>query len=105
MKKMISVFCLAGLLLAGTACVHANAVVKIAIKYGMYEENVNKAYGQPVLTEKIKDTFWPIPKKKALYKIGESDYIILYFFSGRINKITILSDINPEEATAMFQQK
>ncbi|MFC1643794.1 hypothetical protein ACFL5C_00505 [Candidatus Omnitrophota bacterium] len=93
------------MLLAAASCVHADEAVKITIKYGMYEESVDKAYGQPVLTEKIKDGFWPIPKKKALYKIGESDYMMLYFFSGRINKITILSDMNLEEATALFQQK
>jgi len=78
---------------------------KFEIKQGMRENEVNERYGSPVVAEKIKPGFFPIPQKKALYKIDESDYMILNFFSGRVSKVTILSDMNVEEATNMFRQQ
>jgi len=74
----------------------------LEIKQGMREDDVNDKYGQPVLSERIKEGFLPIPKKKSLYKIDGSTYMILRFFSGRINEVTILEDVGFEEASSMF---
>ncbi|MDP8299309.1 MAG: hypothetical protein P9L88_05355 [Candidatus Tantalella remota] len=105
LRRTVSVIILAGLIFfnAGNAgAEEKEEPKKISIKHGMYEKSVNKRFGDPLLVQEIKDKFWPIPKKRALYEIGESDYMILYFFSGRINKITILSDMDREQAVEMF---
>jgi len=75
---------------------------KFEIKYGMHEEIVNRQYGDPVQVKNIKIN--PIPIKKGLYKIEDTGYAILYFFSGRIYKIVLLSDMSLEEATAVFEE-
>ena len=85
--------------------VSAQEIEKIEIKQGMYEDNVNFKFGEPEFAEDIKTGFFPIPRKKALYKIGDADYMILYFYSKRVNKITILSDVDHDEAAAMFAEK
>jgi hypothetical protein len=103
-KITICVFILACMVLfnAPSRAEETEAPKKIEIKHGMYEKTVNQRFGDPLLVQEMKDKFWPIPKKRSLYEIGESDYMILYFFSGRINKITILSDMDRDQAVEMF---
>ena len=103
---MIFIFLLANFLLLNTGHVYGEEekYEKLEIKHGMYERTVNERYGEPAMVEKIKGDFWPIPRSKALYKIGEFDYMILHFFSRRVRKITILSDVGFEEAVAIFKQ-
>jgi len=74
------------------------------IKQGMHEKTVNEKYGQPILVEKLKSGFLPIPKRKALYKIDDADYMILRFFSGRVHEVSILEDMDINEATEMFKK-
>lgn len=76
---------------------------KFQIKQGMHENTVNKKYGRPILVEKTKSKILPISKKKTLYKIDDSTFVILYFFSGRVTDVTILEDANLDEATEMFR--
>ncbi|MBU0570682.1 MAG: hypothetical protein KJ995_04710 [Candidatus Omnitrophica bacterium] len=76
---------------------------KLEIKQGMRKSAANEKYGPPLLVEKLRYGFLPIPKEKALYKVDDSTYMILYFFSGRINEITILDDATYEEAVSMFE--
>jgi len=76
---------------------------KFDIKYGMHERVVNKEYGNPMQTKTIKAH--PIPIKKGLYKIDETGYAILYFFSGRIYKIVLLNDLSLDEAMAIFNEE
>lgn len=76
---------------------------KFEIKIGTHESAVNAKYGKPIASEKIKEGFWPISKKKALYKIDESDYMILYFFSGRIKNVSILDNADETEAISAFK--
>ena len=103
MKRTIIFFVLAVFLVLNAAGLKAEEYQKIAIKHGMYEKIVNEQFGDPVIVEEIKPGFWPIPKKKALYELGDSDYMILNFFSGRVSEITILSDMDQEEAVEMFE--
>jgi len=104
-KKAIFFFLLANFLLSNAGYVHGEEYEKIEISHGMYEKAVNAKYGEPVLSEKIESKFWPIPQTKALYRIGESDYMILHFFSRRVKKITILNGLDLEEATAVFEEE
>lgn len=78
---------------------------KFQIKLGIHEKAVNDKYGMPLVTEKLKKGFLPIPKKKALYKINDSDYMILYFFSGRVKDVTILEDAEHDEAVTAFKKE
>lgn len=103
MKKVVLFLLLVSFVFMGSGSIFAEVYEKVSIKHGMYEENVNKEFGDPVLVEDIKPGFWPIPKKKALYKIGDADFMILNFFSGRVSEITILSDVDREEAVEMFE--
>jgi len=99
MKKIIVIiFLLIGVCL-GDARVYAE-YEKFDIKYGMHEEIVNKEYGDPVESKTIKAN--PIPIKKGLYKIDDTGYAVLYFFSGRIYKIILLNDMALDEAKAVF---
>lgn len=75
--------------------------VQFDIKYGMHEKIVNQKYGDPISVKNIK--VHPIPIKKALYKIDEPNYMILHFFSGRIYKIILLEDMEPEDAAEIFE--
>lgn len=84
--------------------VFAEEYTEFEIKQGMHEDVVNEKYGQPVLAEKMKEGFLPIPKKKALYKIDDSTHMILHFFSGRIHEITMLEDVNFDKASSLFKE-
>lgn len=75
---------------------------KFDIKYGMHESAVRDNLGDPVLTEKSGRAI-AIPRKKALYKLDETNYAILYFFSGRIHKIVLLEDMDLVEASGLFK--
>jgi hypothetical protein len=107
-SKAILISILAGMMflcpgyLSAEEEIKAEEEVKLTIKHGMYEKTVNEEYGEPILLELIRDKFWPIPKKKALYRLGEKDYMILYFFSGRVSKISILSEMPLDQAIAFF---
>ena len=103
MKGFIVFFVLMIFLVLSAGQVQGQEYEKIAVKHGMYEEIVNEKFGQPVLTEEIKPGFWPIPKKKALYELGDGDYMILNFFSGRVSEITILSEMDQEEVVEIFE--
>lgn len=78
---------------------------KIQIKQGMRESAVREEFGDPLQEEKLKPGFLPIPKKKALYKIDDTTYVILKFFSGRVHEVTVLDDVSSDEAVSMFDQK
>lgn len=69
----------------------------------MHKSDAAKEYGEPLLAEKLRSGFLPIPREKALYRIDESTYMILYFYSGRVNEITILDDSTYEDAASMFK--
>lgn len=108
MKNRTLVFLMAFLLLVNASSAFANSAEdyeKLVIKQGMHEKTVTGKYGQPLYAENIKDSFWPIPKKKALYRIGESDYMILSFFSRRVSKITILTDVDLEYAKSIYEEQ
>ena len=95
-----SLLMLAGILMLNNLCSHAEDYDRFEIKYGMHERIVNEKYGEPLLVKKIKAH--PIPRKKALYKTDDSNYMILYFFSGRIQKITLLQDVEQVVAIDLF---
>jgi hypothetical protein len=71
----------------------------------MHEKTVNDRYGMPVMAEDLKKGFLPISKKKALYKIDDSDYMILYFFSGRVKNVTLLENAEHDEAIRAFKEE
>ncbi|MFH1411599.1 MAG: hypothetical protein ABIG55_03045 [Candidatus Omnitrophota bacterium] len=102
MRKLLAVFICFAVYLTGTSVSYGDGYETFAIKQGLHKRYVNKKYGVPLLEEKLRSGFLPIPKEKALYKIDDSTYMILYFFSGRIHEITILDDITYEDAAAMF---
>jgi hypothetical protein len=81
----------------------AEEYTKTEIKQGMYEDIVNERFGMPELTQDLEPGFFPIPRKRALYRLGDSDFMILSFYSKRVNKITILSDMDREEAERLFE--
>ena len=99
-KTIVIIFVLIGACL-GDARVYAG-YEKFEIKYGTHEEIVNRQYGDPVQVKNIK--IHPIPIKKGLYKIDDTGYAVLYFFSGRIYKIVLLNDMSLEEAMAVFEE-
>ena len=101
MRKIILAALLAAAVVSAGAA-RADEYTKIEIKQGMYEDIVNERFGMPELTQDLDSGFFPIPRKRAFYKIGESDYMILGFYSKRVNKITILSDMDREEAERVF---
>jgi len=104
MKRLLSRLLCFSFILLLTCSAHSDDYEKrFEIKQGMHETAVNLKYGMPLEMEKLKSGFLPIPKKKALYKIDESTYIIIKFFSGRINEITILEDVTQDEASSMFK--
>lgn len=107
MGRIIPFFLLAVLILTNVSITSAQEeeYQKLVIKQGMHEKTVTEKYGQPLYAENIKDSFWPIPKKKALYRIGEKDYMVLSFFSRRVSKITILTDVSLEYATSIFKEQ
>jgi len=90
------------LALLGGSYAYGEEYSEFAIKYGMHEKIVNEMYGEPISSVYIKKN--PIPKKKALYEIGETDYMILHYFSGRIYKITLLEDMMAADAIAIFDE-
>lgn len=83
--------------------VSADEYTKIQIKQGMYEDTVNERFGTPLLTQELESGFFPIPRKRALYTLGDSDFMILGFYSKRVNRITILSDMDREQAESLFE--
>lgn len=95
-----SILVLASIITIASLRGYAEDYDKFEIKYGMHEETVKEKYGQPLLVKQIK--IHPIPSKKALYKIGDSDYMTLHFFSGRIQKITLLHDTEEDAASTLF---
>lgn len=105
MKRALSGFLCFIFISFYTCAAYGQEYEKFQIKLGMHERAVNEKYGMPVVTEKLKKGFFPISKKKALYKIADSDYMILYFFSGRIKDITVLEDMERDEALLMFNEE
>ncbi|MEE8359705.1 MAG: hypothetical protein V3S04_02115 [Candidatus Omnitrophota bacterium] len=102
MKKTIFISFLIGyVLILGTSAI-GQEYEEFNIKYGMHEKTVLKEYGEPLCIKKIKVN--PIPIKKVLYERGETGYMILHFFSGRIYKIVLLEDMDLDEAKGIFEQ-
>jgi hypothetical protein len=101
MRRSISFLALAALMLLNVAESYCE-YDKFDIKYGMHERIVNQKYGDPIYVKNIK--LHPIPHKKALYGLDESDYMILYYFSGRIYKIVLLERMDAEQATEIFEE-
>lgn len=99
MKKFISVVLLA-VISVSAAAAYAD-YQKFDIKYFMHEEIVNERYGDPIGVKKIKIN--PIPVKEALYRIDDSNYMILKFFSGRIWKITLLEGMDLAQAESILR--
>ena len=103
MKKIIISFLLVGLMLSHSVSGYGDEYKEFDIKYGMHKKIVNKRYGEPILVEKMGKTS-PIPKQRALYKIDDSNYMIIYYFSKRIYKITLLQDMDLAEAKVIFER-
>ena len=102
MKKAILIFVLINfILLIGAPVYGEEGYEEFNIKYGMHEKKVIEKYGEPLYVKNIKVN--PIPVKKALYEKGEMSYMVLHFFSGRIYKITLLEEMNLDEAQAIFE--
>lgn len=89
--------------LLSTRC-SADDYEKVQIKQGMRESAIREKFGDPLREEKLKPGFLPIPKKKALYKVDDTTYVILKYFSGRVNEVTVLDDVTSDEAASMFDQ-
>lgn len=103
MWRKIVFFFLVGFILLNNVCIYGQEYKKIEIKYGMHEKVINRKYGEPILTEKLKSGFPFVPNKKSLYRVDESTYMILKFFAGRISTITIVGDITLKEVSLMFK--
>ncbi|MFH1846473.1 MAG: hypothetical protein ABH869_02830 [Candidatus Omnitrophota bacterium] len=104
MRRVLSVFFCASIFFFNVEVSFAGTEYeKFEIKQGMHKSAVNEKYGPPLSAEKLRHGFFPIPKEKALYKIDGSTYMILCFFSGRINEITILDNATHEDAVSMFE--
>ncbi len=102
--KKTTLFILAIFILFNGPFSYADEYEKFDISYGMHERLVNEKYGEPLATEKLRNII-PISKKKALYEIDDSDYMILYFFSGRIYEIALLQEMSADEALEIFRKK
>jgi len=104
MKKLhLLIFLLIFLLLPSISS-YSQEQKMFQIKHGMHYKIVEDTFGAPLLIKEVPSGFLPIPKKKALYRIDDSDYMILLFFSGRVNKITILSDMEYEQALTVYNK-
>jgi len=77
---------------------------KKQIKHGMYEKIVNGTFGQPELSRDLDPGFLPIPRKRCLYQLEDGDYMVLQFYSGRVSSITILTDVDHDEAVAVYSE-
>lgn len=75
------------------------------LRQGTRRKVVNEQYGAPIMTEKLKWGFLPIPREKALYKVDDLTYLILHFFSGRVSNIIILDDVDYEKAISLFKEE
>ena len=104
MSKMILFLIIAVVITSHGGYVLGEEYRSLEIKQGIHEDVVNEKYGEPVSSEKVKEGFLPISKKKSLYKIDDSTYMILNFFSGRVNDITVLEDISSDEALSLFRE-
>ncbi len=102
MKKRIFISFLIGYVLMLGTSVIGQEYEEFNIKYGMHEKTVLKEYGEPLYSKNVKVN--PIPIKKVLYKRGETGYMILHFFSGRIYKIVLIEDMGLDEAKDIFEQ-
>jgi len=105
MKKSIAVLLFICVVSIYAGIAQCEEYEKFQIKLGMHEKAVNEQYGMPIMTENLKKGFLPMSKKKALYKITDSDYMILYFFSGRIKDVTILENTEHDEALTVFKEE
>ncbi|MFH1877403.1 MAG: hypothetical protein ABH883_01165 [Candidatus Omnitrophota bacterium] len=105
MKKKAVVFITALMLFFCGAVSYGDDYEKMEIRAGMTEKEVNERYGSPASVEDMKRGFLFVPRKKALYKIDETDHMILHFTAGRVKNITILSDMNSEDAAMMFKRQ
>ncbi|MFH1753597.1 MAG: hypothetical protein ABH875_05385 [Candidatus Omnitrophota bacterium] len=102
MKKTVLIAFLVGfVLLLGTSAM-GEEYEEFSIKYGMHEDTVKEKYGEPLYSKNIKVN--PIPIKKVLYERGESEYMILHFYSGRIYKIVLLEDMDLDEVRDIFER-
>lgn len=104
MKKSIAIFALVGILAVYADYAYAEEHKVFELKQGTHRDMVNGKYGEPIMKEKLKPSFFPISKEKALYKIDDSTYMILRFFSGRVHDITILEDVDAKKALSMFKE-
>ena len=103
MKRAATCLIALSILLMSIPYVYGGEYKKFDIKYGMHEKIVNEEYGEPVLSKNIK--VHPIPRKKALYELDENNYMILYYFSGRMHKIVLLEDMGLDEASSIFNEE
>ena len=101
-KKIVLPFMISIVIFLGASAYGQEGYEEFNIKYGMHEKKVIEQYGEPLYTKIIKVN--PIPVKKVLYKRGETGYMVLHFFSGRIYKITLLEDMSLDEAQAIFER-
>ena len=101
MNKTILFLLVASSLALQVRNVHAEEAGKTEISFGMHEKKVAKQYGEPLLMEKIK-TF-PVPRKKALYDLGDSDYVIIYYSFWRVQRIVFFEDTKLDEAKEKFK--
>jgi len=85
-----------------TSAAEKTAKSAIKIKQGAHFTEVRREYGPPVLSEDDKSGFLPISRKRELYRIDNSVFVVLYFFSGRVKDITVLEDVSLAEARSVF---
>lgn len=102
MKRIILFFVLVSFILSNNLYCYGEEYKKFDIRYGMHQKTINQKYGEPLLSEDIRVD--PLPKRKALYELDKSNYMILHFFLGRIYKIVLLEDMGADEAARLFKE-
>jgi len=102
MKKVILLLLVVGFFVSQSGIGYAQDMEKTVIRFGMSRKTVAKQCGEPLLVEKIK-TF-PVPRRKALYDLGDSDYAVIYFSFWVVQKVIFLEGISLDEARETFKQ-
>lgn len=85
-----------------TAKEHPAAYEKIEIRQGMRKEHVEERFGSPEITKDTGRDLLGVSRERALYRIGETDHMILDFYAKRVSGIEILSGMNNRQAEAVF---
>ena len=73
---------------------------EIQIKLGMSYNEVKSTLGDPV-EERLTAIFWG--GKKALYKLGKNDYVIVEYLFNKAKNVLFLQQVSEEEALQKFK--